>query len=664
MSSYEPTTEYELPVALNHDRKLARRVRSWCGEWQQCVEVFDFVLLTFIMVFVRQYLWGVSNQTLAWTLTISLSLIISGAHIYARGKRESLPSKKFWLVVGLPLLLAYSMRAAFPDMDYDVLNYHLVNTERGLKGWPFIPGDFFSTVLLVNPAPDMVAGIFQRVLGFRLGTLVNYFAILWVALIIERFLRPYVRNEWLRVVSVLFIVSTEYMLYMLSMYRIDLLALPLLLEATHLALRPAEIKNRNYILVSIALYLGISSSFKLSNVMFAIPITLICLYSLFSLKIRIKPKYLALAAFAFVLPLIPYSLYMYVQTGSPVFPFFNGLFKVPYYLGNSDLDPTYGPDTFWEKALWPIWSFFYPERVSEMSGIGNPYTGRIALGFIISALCLFYKSVSREVKMLSFATVLSAVFWSVLTGNVRYALYIELAGGIVIVCLAASLYRATKELGQHRAPKFIILLVLFGGLLSAQTIVSYRLFLRNSPMLWMKTTQPTAIKDFNSYHHEAQEFLSDRSIHQYLSPEDKERFGKVEVWINSYYTTSGVEVLLRPDVPMLAVCDYIGTLDYLRYDASKEKFANTLPLVSGKRMFSLTRITQGHLHDSMFYITRTGLTIGEITPVSIPYFSTRRPIRMYLIEVLPPGKGAGKEEISELAMKYALVPDDVEAIEE
>jgi hypothetical protein len=42
----------------------------------------------------------------------------------------------------------------------------------------------------------------------------------------------------------------------------------------------------------------------------------------------------------FLLPLIPYTLYIYSQTGNPVFPLFNQVFHSPYW-------PTNDPGVRW-----------------------------------------------------------------------------------------------------------------------------------------------------------------------------------------------------------------------------------------------------------------------------------------------------------------------------
>lgn len=608
-------------------------------------ELADLLLLPCITVFIRQYLWGIADQSVSWSLAIILSSVIWGLHARAREEFESASSVRFWLVVALPLLLLFAMRAPFPDMSFDGLNYHLVHAERALRGFPYLPGDFFPTVLQVNPAPNMVGGIFRYALGYRLGTLVNYLALLWVAMIVDRFLRAYIKHNWLRSAAVLVVVSTELILYLLNFYLVDLLALPLLLEATYLALRFSAVKNKNYTLIHIALFLGISTAFKLTNLVMAMPIALLCAYQAMPFWRRLDARYLLLAAVAFLAPFVPFSLYMYWQTGNPVFPFYNKFFKSPYLIPHNFEDPGHGPKTFWETVLWPFWVLVYPERLSEWCGLGAGYTGRITLAYVVSVICIFYKSLGKEIRALGILTLAGTVLWSMTTGNGRYGLYLELVGAILAICLLASLYAAAQSGAQaRRSSNVTLLLLLFGGLLTFQSVVAYRHIYRNDQTVYDEKKHPTFSARLHEYALEARNLFRDRSAAAYLSASEKQTLDSVDVWINSYYTTSGVEVMLKSDIPMLSVSDYITHFDFLETDESKKRFAEALAYSEGKRMFTLCNARD--MKKGVEFITRTGLTIGKISPFETFYFSQRTQLKdLYLIEVLPSGVGKGRDEV-------------------
>lgn len=629
-------------------------LRTALAEIGRRAALTDVLLFVYLASVVRQYLWVVERPGLAWALTILLTALACAVHVKCREENAGSTPFQFWLVVALPLLLVYALRAPYPDQDFDVLNYHLVNSARAMNGWPFIAGDFFPTVLQVNPTADIAAGIFRSVLGYRLGTLINYFALIWAALIVERFLRLYVTNTWLRSAGVLFVVSTEYIFSLLNNYRIDLLAVPLLLEATYLALRLGQLKKRDYTLIHIALFLGISAAFKLSNLAFAVPVVLVCAAQVFPERSKFDARYVALACLAFAAPLLPFSLFLYWQTGNPVFPFYNRIFKSPYLPASNVQDPIYGPKTLLEIICWPVWAFFYPERISETSGIGLPYTGRISLGFIISVLCVFYRSVGREVRTLCFLTLAGSVLWSALTGNVRYGLYLEALAGIAILSLFSFIYDSARSAGKHFSRQTVMFVLLFGGLLLTQSVASYRLFFRHSPVLWNRVTQPTFFENPGGYLSEAQNFLRDQTAATYLNPQERELFDRVEVWINSIYTTNGVEVVLKKDIPILSVSDYMTTMDYLSYEVPRVRFAEELARVRGKRMYTLSLEGENLLESSLKFISRAGLTVGEIHLVQVPWHSQHIRRSMLLIEVLPSDQEMHKDEISALVKKFGV----------
>jgi len=140
------------------------------------LELSDTLVLIFIISLVRQFLWGVEPQVLAWTLTALVGTAICLAHVGTRESTLVTRQRSFWVVVALPLLVLFLLNVPRPDDCFDVLNYHLLNADRALRGWPFIAGDFFPTIIQVNPAPDMVSGIFRVALGYRFGTFVNFLA--------------------------------------------------------------------------------------------------------------------------------------------------------------------------------------------------------------------------------------------------------------------------------------------------------------------------------------------------------------------------------------------------------------------------------------------------------------------------------------------------------
>ena len=254
------------------------------------VEFGDALIFLYALVIARQYFWVIENNLLAWTLTVALAAI--GWYFYLATKQ--FPAEKFgrsfWLLVALPLLGFYLLRAAFPDHSYDVFSYHLLHAERSLRGALYAPGDYFPTALPFNPVADTLTGISRLFLGFRLGTVINLLALVWAAQIVDKLLRPFIGRAWPRSACVLLVVLSENLLFELSTYMVDLLTLPLLLQATLLTLRADEAENRRANFIHVALLLGASAAFKLTNLAVALPLLAVCAYQMAVGSQRFPPK--------------------------------------------------------------------------------------------------------------------------------------------------------------------------------------------------------------------------------------------------------------------------------------------------------------------------------------------------------------------------------------
>lgn len=616
----------------------------------------DAVLLLYIAVFVRQYLWIVHNNLLAWILTLLLSLLIWLVHLRTKQPAEERTPLQFWLVVALPLLAVYAMRAAFPDTTFDVLDYRLINAERSLRGFPFIIGDFFPVRFPFNPAPDMLTGVSRHILGYRLGTIINYLVVLWAGTILNRLIRPYIRSAWWRCLGVLLLLLTEHLLFIISNYMVDLLALPLLLEATRLAVsnNPGKLENQNT--VRIALLLGASVALKLTNLAFAVPILVVYAYN--SIIARERPLIVRdciLLVAAFVAPLLPFTLYIYWQTGNPVFPLYNKIFRSAFWpisdfvgvrWGPVVDDPRWAHMKWWEVLLWPVLVPFKLENTAP--GLGR-HAGRLSVCIVAALLGLIVKMKDRHARSLSFIALGGAFLWSAISGMPRYAIFLELTGGVVVLYLA-SLFHPRKNDSDQRRLLTRSLQVLIFGILVAQSAVACIYVYRFE---W--GSRPSFFQNPKAYTRDSKYFLRDYSLLSYLPYREKALIRPVEVWVESNALESGIEALLNSNGP--ALCVYMP--EYFSTEASRTKFANTLRELRDKKMYALS--FSEHLEGSLSHITRAGLGVGRIATVVIPYYSEHTRIHMVLIEILPSGEGNAGELIRLTRLSSALPFDAFKA---
>lgn len=596
------------------------------------IQLEDLFIPLFLAVFVRQYLWLAPNW-LAWILTVPLAAI---AWWFLRARRPATheSTHPFWLIVALPLFVIYAMRLAFPDGSFDQLNYHLLSAERGLRGLPFTSPDYFPAPFQFNPAPEMVTGITRWLLGYRLGTIVNYLALLWAGSILCKFLRSHISSERMRCLAVLLILLTEQALFEINNYMIDLLAVPLLLEATYVILNTGKIIERHE-LRRVAFFLGASVTFKLTNLAFVLPLILVYAYKL---KPSFKFKDAALSLLIFLAPLLPFSLFMYTETRNPIFPFYNTIFRSPYWPLINWTDVRWGPKSIWEGLIWPLLISFKPERTSELA----VYSARLSLIFLAVLLCLFLRP-EKNIRTICFIILAGLALWTMGSGYVRYATYIEMLGGVVVLTTACQLTRFQGAL--RRA-----LIVLPWILLTVQAVVACNYVSR---MEW--SMRPTVFHNPQAFLNESRYLLRDHSFLKFVPERERKLFENVDVWVESNFATNGVETLLKRDAPIILVCFPY----YFETQESLNKFSTALEQAANKRIYTLAFVKD--LSPSLDMLSFRGLEMGKFTAVNIPFYSPNNRFDMVLIEILPRGKGVRREFIKTTKASGPLPPSGFSA---
>jgi len=604
-------SEFSMPIATWQRIRNSFRTLEFPG---------DALLFIYFLVLARQYLWWCTNRNgIAWIAAGLVAILVGYFYFSARETSETKESSlPFWLLVVAPLVFIYAMRVAFPDTSFDVLNYRLLHAERSLVGFLYLPGDFFPTPAPYNPAPDMVTGLFRHALGYRLGTIANLLAMIWAARITDKLLRPLLQSVWLRATAVLLAVMAEHLLFEINNYMADLLALPLLLEATYLALHHTESRNRRRNLLCIALLLGMAVAFKLTNAAVALPLVFLCAYrelAVASTSYLQKAKQVALttvlSAIAFIVPLVPFSLFLRRETASVVFPVFNGVFKSAYWPPSNVWDPRWGPRGLWEKVLWPVLITLRPDRLSELS----VYSGKISLGFVAALIGFLFIRRDRYLRDVFFLVVVTTIFWTVSTGYIRYALYVEVMAAIAVIGLATMIRHRSEHPGKVFASALWLALIAQAGLAAYYV----------SKIEW--GTRPTVFASLGAYRQEARYLLRDRSLRTFLDAETLNRLDAVDVWIVSSIKTTGIQVALRPDAPMIGVNIY----EFFNTQQGRNKYRQALKLAEGKRMYSLAFAED--IEGAETNLQRRGLRATERIPLEIPYYSPHARIKMFLIAI-------------------------------
>jgi hypothetical protein len=165
--------------------------------------------------------------------------------------------------------------------------------------------------------------------------------------------------------------------------------------------------------------------------------------------------------------------------------------------------------------------------------------------------------------------------------------------------------------------------------------------------------RPTYFSQPQAYRAELRYFLQDHRLSDFLPRDKKPLFAGVETWVVSSVKSGGVQVLLRDDIPLLAVHnnEYFDTLE------SRKRFDRALAENSGRRMFALSLIDE--LDASLANLHRRGFQNGELTPVQIPFYSYYTQLHMALIEVAPFGSALARKLRQDVATEAAgPLPDE------
>ena len=317
----------------------------------------------------------------------------------------------------------------------------------------------------------------------------------------------------------------------------DLFILPLFFECLRLAFCYKNLNRCQYIFAS--LLAGTSAAFKLTNIVFFIPLIVYVIFRDIRNKL-IKPSDFLLSSVAFLLPILPFALYGVLFTGSPIFPFYNEIFKSPYFADlNFTVIERLGPRNIIEILFWPIIVTFNTTRFGEVFQLYNiPLSnGRMFIGYIVTlgSIILYKKTGLLKNRLpLIFCLLGGIVLWSAAaTGYVRYAYTAELFCFLIVVILIFDLINLNKP----------ILAGLNMSVLAISLVFSFFVTVKLSPD-WQAGRPSIFTYGENFFRDEYFPNLSflgrDRNITD--DPELQQQFDNVRTWIylHGIYTAHGI----------------------------------------------------------------------------------------------------------------------------
>ncbi len=343
----------------------------------------------------------------------------------------------------------------YPDYASDTGNYHLIAQRSDFVNWfenGFGAGTFQIWGFRLG---DRLFNLFNSVLGYRYGTLLNIFIVIIIYLqitdfldiIFDRLMPNYRTKKIFKIINpailAVIALTVHDLIMIVATYYTDLLAIPILLEMLYKICLKEKNEEHQYF----AFLGGLAFALKMTNVVYIIPLLII--YIIKNLKIIKIIDYLK----CFIIGIVPFSIYAIynvVCTGNPIFPYFNLLFKSKYFSFYNFKDPRWGPTDIKETFIWIFKHVFYPEY--RQSEIYDLHVTNLQIAFIVFVLgiliyieCVLRKRVKTVLPIeLYIVFLLSALFWSASTGYSRYFILGDIMLLIILIVSVIYLIQITN----------------------------------------------------------------------------------------------------------------------------------------------------------------------------------------------------------------------------
>ena len=343
----------------------------------------------------------------------------------------------------------------FPDTFWDSYSYHIYMQENPFSdniNENYFPGRTLTSFVFATA--DRIFYIFRGLLGFRLGTLPGYLLLIVMFYeskkILKLLLEEKVEEKYISILSILPLL-TFIILQQIGTYYIDNFSVVVILEFVYILLSETEgiIKNK-ISLYYLAFISGLAICMKITNLVYiALPLVYILIKNIKDIK-KLKWYDYILLVLTAILPILPYLINVIIQTGSPVFPYYNTIFKSEYFGQTNWLDNRYGPKNIIQFCLWPIYIIKHPEKAYEFGRTDIAF----AIGYIIAMIYIIYavfkkiikkENISNKLFLYNITLIYLYLVWAkFVIGYTRYAGAILVLSSILIIYTLIKLIQKQK----------------------------------------------------------------------------------------------------------------------------------------------------------------------------------------------------------------------------
>lgn len=395
-------------------------------------------------------------------------------------------TKKEWLyflLASSPVIILGLIRSILPDQNFDTYHFELYLQEADFSenkinwGAGAIRTYYF-------PLPERIYALFRYILGYRLGTFVNTILLVTIIAAVYDFIVKFTgllgaeRKHKLLVLTTLSLLAVlaDNTFFTIGSYKPDLMGLPFVLELVTIVFFGNSGTNKILNYTYFFLVASLTLTFKLTY----LPYTgLLCLiYFIKNFKTLPPFQRFAIPAFVLLLPSI-YMLYNLQETGNPLFPFFNSIFRSPLYPPENFKDGRWGHRSASEFFIYHIVTLLDKSRNNEWS----LYSYRLLFGYFICIGAIITWLIQRRkagsgnnyFKQLVFLAMLAVGFdyaCLITTGYYRYGAIVEIMYGIIIVL-------GVLSFNTHKLALLLLLPLLF------QTYTTFEnIFIKNINLSW------------------------------------------------------------------------------------------------------------------------------------------------------------------------------------
>lgn len=377
----------------------------------------------------------------------------------------------------IPLLI-FLNRFLMPDLSFDSVNYHVFSGNRFIDFWKYIKVEFFPVGLhSFPPFFDYIGGVVRQIFGYRLGTITSLlflYGLIFILFYLSRiFIKSRISSSFVLVLFFINIFISLEIFFQLATYFVDILGAFFVIWSISLFFKYVVSENRTILFLS-SLLMGVSVAGKLTNLIYLVPFVLLVLFWEIKSHKILKKKLGNMVIFGLIL-LLPIAFSFVkntIQTGNPVFPFYNLIFKSKYYPTVNFENTAFGGRNFIEKLFWPIFSIYKPERLSEAHDLFNDFKLNFYFVLLLPSIFFSYRLRKKDLKfyLLNLYILGSFLVWNFSFGYLRYAFVLEILCGFVLLVWVSKLLDRPKNVVRSRLFLLLIPLLFFLGYLDAKAI--------------------------------------------------------------------------------------------------------------------------------------------------------------------------------------------------